>query len=1263
MRFISDGPSLPDELLTARDADQVLFFCGAGVSQAQAGLPNFSALAKSVLTLLGSSQQSPARRVFNATDEFETASGLTGLVATDRIFGLLEREFEPAEVRAAVAIALKPARGYGLGAHHTLLDLSRNRAGVARLVTTNFDLLFEACEPGIVSTNPPRLPDPNRDVDFRGVVHLHGCVEADYGGARDDMFVLSSADFGHAYLSDGWATRYIQGLLQRFRIVFVGYSADDPPVQYLLEALNRYAKPNHTLYAFQEGDTAQAVAQWAHKGVEPIAYNSANGHEALWKTLAAWAERARDVDGWHSRLIEKAAGGPASLAPHERGMIAHLAATSTGAQRLAAAKSLLPAEWLFTFDRNARYAKPGKIDAGNGMSTHFDPFEAFGLDDDSPPSPTDPDHLYAKRPVPEDAWDAMTSMPSDRADLPQEATSQLRGGTTDGINQLPQRLGHLGTWLVNVAHQPAALWWASQQARLHQHVRQHIDWSMRHEATRYTPAVRDGWRMLLAAWQQPDFDRDMRRYDIEAKAKLEGWGHVLAREAAAMYRPVLTAHPARGITAPTLHEALVTKDIVRFDVDYPRPHKALDVPQDMLRYVVTLFREQLEHAVQLEREVTGHKGLFLDTTRPDDGNALDEDGHGLTGHLATFINMMARLVEFDREAARQEMARWSGMPDELFTRLRIWAAGRKDLTSADEASQTFLSLDDETFWGSRQERDLLYALRDRWSEMPSTTITALETRLIEGNFPWGREREDFDEVVAHYRLNRLQWLTTQGITFLFDYAAKTAAFRAQTPTWTDESSEQTAQPLGPKVFPIQNDTSATQLEGLPISQVLEKARNLGQRDFSSNIQRQPFHGLATARPARAISVLTDATRKGTFEPWAWAALLSSQSASLSPRMLSVIGHRLARLPVHQLAELGHPVSEWLRGRSKQLFNDCPHIFDLVWDAMIATLMTMPDVQRFPRADRGWVDEGLNRPAGRMADAMFDDPSKATIDESTGLPKTWKRRLEQLLGLPVDHRSHAIAMITPRLNWLFFKDPEWTDTHLLTLSNDLGNDGSAFWAGYLWRARTPQLPLYLRLKKEFMRLAWQAGQRREYTNILAGILLNGWGSDQNSVESEQAISDIEMREILIRAEDGLRTQVIWHLEQWLIAPDSQWPNRLAPFLTKVWPRQRAVRTASVSARLADLAFAVPERFPEIVELILPRLVPIKGAASLRIGPQLETEQSIAKQHPVALLNLLWSILADNPFDWPYQTPKMLEQLAEQPETKNDPRLAELRRRKP
>ena len=49
MRFIESGPNIPDELLFARDNGDVLFFCGAGVSQQKAKLPSFQGLVDRLL--------------------------------------------------------------------------------------------------------------------------------------------------------------------------------------------------------------------------------------------------------------------------------------------------------------------------------------------------------------------------------------------------------------------------------------------------------------------------------------------------------------------------------------------------------------------------------------------------------------------------------------------------------------------------------------------------------------------------------------------------------------------------------------------------------------------------------------------------------------------------------------------------------------------------------------------------------------------------------------------------------------------------------------------------------------------------------------------------------------------------------------------------------------------------------------------------------------------------------------------------------------
>lgn len=165
------------------------------------------------------------------------------------MFTLLDLEFDPQDARDSVARVLKPQINVELHGHKALIDLSRGSDGRPRLVTTNFDRLFEACDPALTSWGPDNLPVPERPADFEGIIHIHGRVDGDYD-AMSEAVVLSSSEFGRAYLWDGWATHYIRCLMDRFKIVFVGYSADDPPVQYLLEALREEQSPVENIYVF-----------------------------------------------------------------------------------------------------------------------------------------------------------------------------------------------------------------------------------------------------------------------------------------------------------------------------------------------------------------------------------------------------------------------------------------------------------------------------------------------------------------------------------------------------------------------------------------------------------------------------------------------------------------------------------------------------------------------------------------------------------------------------------------------------------------------------------------------------------------------------------------------------------------------------------------------------------------------------------------------------------------------------------------------------
>lgn len=46
------------------------------------------------------------------------------------------------------------------------------------------------------------------------------------------MLVITSADYGDAYMRSGWASRFLFDLCRCKTIVLVGYSAGDAPVRY-----------------------------------------------------------------------------------------------------------------------------------------------------------------------------------------------------------------------------------------------------------------------------------------------------------------------------------------------------------------------------------------------------------------------------------------------------------------------------------------------------------------------------------------------------------------------------------------------------------------------------------------------------------------------------------------------------------------------------------------------------------------------------------------------------------------------------------------------------------------------------------------------------------------------------------------------------------------------------------------------------------------------------------------------------------------------
>ncbi|MEK7945775.1 SIR2 family protein [Pigmentiphaga sp. YJ18] len=313
-RVVQLGPGLsaiPERLLLAHARGEVLFICGAGVSQ-PAGLPGFRQLVLDVYATLDTSTHSvlmelPAR----ACNQWLTnCAGLTDRQTAevrrfiqgdyDVVLGMLERRLDDqtrgdSQVRRTVATILRSGAASPAPIHRALIALA-DRGGAKTIVTTNFDLLLQVAAQRLRSPvetySLGSIPRPSRSSEFSGVLHIHGAL--DKSPARTSELVLSDQDFGEFYLRRRVVPDFIYDAARLYHLVLVGYSANDPPMRYLLNAVaadgNRFddLKERFAFFGTTSPD-AVALADWNGRGITPVHYDSTNGHTALRATLEQWA--------------------------------------------------------------------------------------------------------------------------------------------------------------------------------------------------------------------------------------------------------------------------------------------------------------------------------------------------------------------------------------------------------------------------------------------------------------------------------------------------------------------------------------------------------------------------------------------------------------------------------------------------------------------------------------------------------------------------------------------------------------------------------------------------------------------------------------------------------------------------------------------------------------------------------------------------------------------------------------------------------------
>lgn len=1273
MRFIEGGPSIPDELLTARDEGRVVIFCGAGVSRAKAGIPDFISLAEAVADSLGVSSADPIRAVLKEISTLGQRTGVNGLISADVVFDRLEQSFERSDIDRAVAEALIPIDGVDLSAHQMLIDLARTPSGNVRVVTSNFERLFEACAPDLTVYTPLNLPDVSRVDDFNGIVHNHGIVNELYTDSAGDGFILSSSEFGKAYLADGWATKFIRSILDKYVVLFIGYAADDPPVKYLLQGINRLGNNKNTLYAFHAGTAGEADASWSTKGVEAIAYNPDDHHHFLWETIEAWRNRAIDIDGWYEQQFKLADQGPEKLSRHQRGKIAHIVSTRIGAKKLAQREMPIPATWLCVFDSVIRFSKPGKHGDDFYNYEWVDPFELYGIDDDVEPKKIDPEDVNSKREIPSGAWDAFRVFEKELIGNVENSVSTLYGYHAVKPASLPERLSSLGSWMAKVADQPALLWWAGRKTGLHPDIQWQIRNTIDGRKSTIDSVVRAGWEYMFDVWDNIKPAYDFGWYELKDTVGKYGWSQTIVRRFADITKPYYTVRFSyRNFKPPENFDGNINQLISR-EVNYLDHVDKLNVEEEFLPAVVRALGFNIQLAVELEDEIGCHGSHQDNSVRSIlSRGCIDRGYHDMSVLIDLLVFNLEKLLSADPVGTKNVLALWEDVSISIFTRLKLWLVGENTIFSYVEAGRHLTSLDRDMFWDFSNQEDLLNTLASRWGQLPAASISNLQKTILAGPDTYdGEESDKYQPRRAWRVLERIVWLANNGCKFSFDIDKERKKLIRLCPDWDDSNADNaTDNCTRMRSGFVSTDKDCDQLKNIPLEQVINIAEADMGREHSFFVEKDPFSGLVAERPIRAFSVLVNNAKRGIYPVWAWQTFLGYDlRGNDRPRFSIAIANRLIQLPAKTIAGFIHAFSSWVEQYTKLLFDVSPEIFFALFDKHLEVFEV--DISKAGSSITGgspepdWVSKAINSPVGKLASALFSDPALSELEPESAFPAEWLIRLEHLIYLEDNYGGYALVIISRTMSWFYAKDPQWTQEQLLSRL-DTPVVGDAIWSGLLWSSSTPSTDLFEAIKPKFLdRVKNSSVSKRKDFQALAAFVLSGWLRKIKD-SSSRVISSDETRELLLIVEDDFRSEIILVYERWLLGRDGKISEDMVDaaheFFTFVWPKQIKIKSPTVSARLFDFAMFSLDKIEGITEMLIP-LMQLNESARIRSSHFLNVDdQSVVQRYPEEFLKLLYAILSEEAKNWPYGVGKALPKVVEaKPGLAINPIYIELKRR--
>lgn len=1223
-------------------------------------MPSFFHLAKYVIDQLKPPQDSAVMNAFAPWVDPEEAIPPSARIPLDQIFNLLQLEYGRGKINRHVSerLTVNEATPACTAQHSIISQLSSNKDGIPQIVTTNFDLLFEqALTKQKFSTYvPPAFPDLKHGMSVTGITYLHGRLSPSDEITHD--YILSSSDFGRAYLAQGWATNFVRQLLEYHTVVLVGYQAEDPPVKYLLQGLS--ASQNHSkarLYAFDQGTSEEVSFKWRDRGVTPIPYVASEDHAALWETLSKWSDRAADPSAWRSTVIDLARKSPKQCEPHEKGMVCHLIRSAVGARDFADAVPRPPTEWICVFDKLVRLGAPANDLHDESESI---PVSIYGIDDD--PDITEPE---------KDGDDLLSWRSGDNS---LNSTIGLSNISEHGTG-LPLRLNHLSRWITASLESPTLLWWVIRQGRLHPQLTaallKHLD-----NDTGLNYRAKTLWRIALEAKQKkPDDPNNLDWYRLKRMIKHEGWSPQIVRLYEKIMQPTLKLSPPFGFYAsfPPKGDHLnhiSENQVMRLQLHFPTTHgDTLEIPDHMLPLVYRSCERNLVLASEKAEEAGIFRlplgSLYLEENRTDHDYVSDE-----RAYLDEFLQLFNRMLSADPVALRSHIELWSKSDTRYFDKLRYYAWNRADLFTASEVCGFFLKLTQEQIDEPVNRRELLFLLRGRWNEFSQLERERVCAKILTNSIFSDDNDDELRIFQKRKAIVNLAWLQSEGCRLPEESKKVWQEAKDQIGDWNENWVRMAATSNSMRSGVIVTDTNTSIFNGVPIDQIVDLAlAKRQQRNFGDFTEHEPFLGLVAEKPHIALAALANKARENHFPMLLWSQLLSHWPSTAVSSQTRLLHERIKLLPISVLRDLKHAIADWLCNGFAMLYKyDEPYalrLFDDYLTKISGYSLTAENQPCNGKAAKRTKPQRtyMSAPTGITSAAMeglLAALKDKDIPPGGSIPCHLAIRILKTLEADDEGTDAAWCLLTRHLPWLRQMDPEWASKYIIPEFSSDHEASEPAWSGLMSSPWQQVRNFFSSIKDNFLQLPqymdywnWEDSEKEAYYIWLVLSTV-----DQTS---HGGLSFDEARELVRRIGASGREHVIRTLNSIGSQYESGWNDFVVPFIEAAWPQELKYQNEGTSKAWLALLDDTEDDFQSVFRSVREFLRPIgvMNLALSRFQKMPGEKVPLSEKYPETALDMLDLVIPEHAENVPYGMSQILSLLTEaQPGLQADSRFQRL-----